>query len=82
MKKFIVFSISFLALFVVFQVLSGYFMTLFYTPDMTGAWSQSGSLSSSVVIKGSSTFSPILLAMLAATIAYFSPKIFIKNSSN
>ncbi|WP_217589509.1 hypothetical protein [Lentibacillus saliphilus] len=82
MKKFIVFSISFLVLFVAFQVISGYFITLFYTPDMTDAWSQSGSLSSNVVIKGSSTFSPILLAMLAATIAYFSPKIFIKKSSN
>ncbi|GAB4075226.1 hypothetical protein GCM10028778_27300 [Barrientosiimonas marina] len=81
MKKFIVFSISFIALFAVFQILSGYFMTLFYTPDMTSAWSQSGSLSSSVTIAGSSSFSPLLLAFLAAGIAYFSPKIFIKNSS-
>lgn len=82
MKKFIVFAVSFLVLFVAFQVTSGYFMTLFYTPDMEAAWNQSESLSSSVVIKGSPTFTPILLAMLAATIAYFSPKLFIKNSSN
>lgn len=82
MKKFIVFTISFLVLFVAFQVISSYFMTLFYTPDLTSAWNQSGSLFSSVVMKGSSSFSPILLAMMAAIIAYFSPKLFIKNSSN
>lgn len=57
MKKFIVFSISFLALFIAFQVISGYFMTLFYTPDMADAWNQSGSLSSSVVMKGNPSFS-------------------------
>lgn len=82
MKKFIVFSISFLALFVAFQVLSDYLMTLFYTPDMEAVWNQSRSLSSSVVIKGSPSFTPIFLAMLATTIACFSPKLFIKNSNN
>lgn len=81
MKKYIVFSISFLTLFLVFQVLSGYFMTLFYTPDMTSAWNQSGGLSSNVVIKGSSYLFPILLALLSATIAYFTPRLFMKNSS-
>ncbi|MUV39844.1 hypothetical protein JNUCC1_03728 [Lentibacillus sp. JNUCC-1] len=82
MKKFIVFSISFLVLFGAFQVISGYFMTLFYTSDVPSAWGQSGSLSSSVIIKESPSFSPFLLAFFAATIAYFAPKIFIKNSSN
>lgn len=82
MKKFIMFSISFLVLFVAFQVISSYFMTLFYTPDLVGAWNLSGSLFSSDVIKGSTSFPLILLAMLAAIIAYFSPKLFIKNSGN
>ncbi|MGM8211281.1 hypothetical protein ACLIBH_00660 [Virgibacillus sp. W0430] len=82
MKNFIVFSISFLALFAAFQVISGYLMTLFFTPDMTTVWRQSGSLSSSDVIKGNPSLSPFLSAFFAATIAYFSPKLFVKNSRN
>lgn len=81
MKKYIVFSISFITLFVLFQVLSGYLMTLFYTPDMTSAWNQVGGLSSSVVIKGGSSFLPLFLTFLAATIAYFSPRLLMKNNS-
>lgn len=81
MKKYIVFSISFIFLFVVFQILYGYLLTLFYTPDIMGAWNQAGSLSSNGIIKGSSFFIPLFFAFLAATIAYFTPKIFIKNNS-
>lgn len=78
MKKYIIFAISFVFLFIVFQILSGYFLTLFYTPDITEAWNQAGNLPSSVVIKGSSSFIPLFFAFLAATLAYFTPKIFVK----
>lgn len=81
MKKYIVFSISFITLFVVFQFLSGYLMTLFYTPDMTNAWNQIGSLSNNVVIKGSTSLLPLFLAFLAATMAYFSPRLLLKNNN-
>jgi len=77
MKKYIIFAISFIVLFSVFLILSGFFLTLFYTPDITEAWNQSGNLPSSVIIKGSS-FIPLFLAFLAATLAYFTPRIFVK----
>ncbi len=81
MKKYIIFGISFIILFSAFQILSGYFLTLFYTPDITGAWNQAGNLSSNVVIKGGSFINPLFFAFLAATIAYFTPKIFVKNNN-
>lgn len=77
MKKYIIFAISFIVLFLVFQkILSGYFLTLFYTPDITEAWNQAGHSSSGVVIQGGSSFIPLFFAFLAATLAYFTPKIF------
>lgn len=81
MKNFLVFFISVLALFIIIQVLSGYFMTLFYTPDITSAWNQSGSLSSSVTIKGSSSLFIFLLALLTGTIAYFSLRYWNKSNN-
>jgi len=81
MKEYIIFSLSFIVLFVIFQTLSGYFSTAFYTPDITSAWNQSDGLSSNVVIKGGSSFISLLFAFIAATIAYFTPWIFIKNNS-
>jgi|GEM_PF-1323011 len=77
-KKYIIFAISFIVLFLVFQMVSGYFLTLFYTPDITEAWNQAGNLSSSVVMKGSFPFISLFFAFLAATLAYFTPKIFVK----
>ncbi len=77
-KKYIIFAISFIILLSAFQMLSGYFMTLYYTPNITETWNQSGHLSSNVVIKGSSSFIPLFFAFLAATFAYFTPKIFVK----
>ena len=81
MKKYIIFALSFIVFFVVFQILSGYFLTLFYTPDIMSAWDQAEGSSSNVVIKGGSSFIPLLIAFLAATIAYFTPRMFIKNNS-
>ncbi|MDY0404337.1 hypothetical protein P5G51_001940 [Virgibacillus sp. 179-BFC.A HS] len=78
MKKYIIFAISFIILFSAFQILSGYFLTLFFTPDITEAWNQAGNLPNSVVMKGTSSFIPLFFAFLAATLAYFTPKIFVK----
>lgn len=81
MKRYLVFSMSFILLFMVFQVLFGVFLTFFYTPDLTSAWNQVEHLPSSVVIKGNSSLFPFLFAFLAATAAYFTPRIFMNNNS-
>ena len=80
-KRYIVFSISFIILFVLFQVLSGYFLTLFYTSDPTSAWDKSESLPSNIAIKGRFSFIPLLFSFLAATIAYFIPEFFVKRTN-
>lgn len=78
MKKYIIFAISFILLFSLFQVLSGLVLTLTYTPDMEEAWNMSAGLPQESVIKGSSSpfFLTLLLAFLSATIAYVIPKKF------
>lgn len=79
MKKYIVFLISFVISFVLLQLIYGAVLLFNYTPDIAGAWDQVGSLSSSVVITGSTSFMPVLfVALLAATVAYFTPKLFMK----
>lgn len=81
MKKYLIFAISFIVLFFAFQIFSGYFLTLFYTPNIKEAWNQAGNLPSSVVMKGSSSFIQLFFAFFAATIAYFTPKMFEKINS-
>ncbi|MEN1968366.1 hypothetical protein WMZ97_09865 [Lentibacillus sp. N15] len=71
MKKYMIFAISFIVLFSVFQVLSGMFLTSLYTPDIEDAWNMSDNLSQVVVMKGSSFFPALLVPFLSATIAYF-----------
>lgn len=81
MIRYILFAISFLVLFTVFQVLAGYVATLLYTPDIANAWKEAGHASSEVVITGSSRIISLILAFLAATFAYFLPNLFVKKSS-
>lgn len=73
MKKFIVFSISFIFLFMFIQIGYGMIQTVAYTPDMESAWIMSDGLSQDVVLKSSSD-SPIptiIAALLAAVISLF-----------
>lgn len=74
MKRYIVFTISFIALFFAFQILLGYVATLLYIPDITSAWNQAGNLSSHVVMKGFSFIIPLSIAFIAATMAYIISK--------
>src|SRR5699024_7219674 len=62
MIRYILFAISFLVLFTVFQVLAGYVATLLYTPDISSAWKEAGHASSEVVITGSSRIISLILA--------------------
>lgn len=73
MKKYIVFAISFILLFSLFQVISGIILTSIYTPDVTEAWNLTANLSQEVVIKGNHSFFGLifLVAFLTASIAYF-----------
>jgi len=88
MKKYIVFAISFILLFslfeFLFQVLSGILSTFMYTPDMEEAWNSSANLSQEVVIKSNhrSFLLTLFIAFLSATIAYFIPKKFMRNDND
>lgn len=73
MKKFFVFAATFIILFILFQMLAGMLITLAYTPDFSGAWAQASNLPAKTTIlsgQGSFIFT-VLLALLAASIAYF-----------
>ncbi|MFD2043078.1 hypothetical protein ACFSTA_02010 [Ornithinibacillus salinisoli] len=81
MKKYIIFAISFILLFSLFEILSGMLLTTMYTPDITEAWNTSANLSQEVVIKGgtSNFLLTLFFAFLSATIAYFIPKKIINS---
>ncbi|HLR68231.1 hypothetical protein [Virgibacillus alimentarius] len=76
MKRYFIFAISFILLFLLFQVLSGMLLTFTYTPDVDDAWNMSANLSQEVIIKSSQSSFLLLLfiAFLSATIAYFISK--------
>ncbi|WP_047981826.1 hypothetical protein [Ornithinibacillus contaminans] len=83
MKKYIIFALSFIVLFSVFQVLSGFFLTLIYTPDMADAWKLSSNLSKETSISGHSSYLlAFVIAFLSATIAYFVPKMMKDKNNN
>ena len=72
MKKYLVFIVSFIVMYTVFQILSGMFLTWIYTPDMSSAWFMSADLSQGTLITGSNSLGlPLLTAVLAASGAYF-----------
>ncbi|MBP1970165.1 ABC-type Fe3+ transport system permease subunit [Virgibacillus natechei] len=85
MKSYIIFAISFVLLFSLFQVLSGIILTITYTPDIEEVWNMSANLPDEVVMQGSSSssfFYTLFIAFLSATIAYFIPKKFTKHSNS
>jgi len=88
MKKYIVFTISFMLLFsllvVSAEILSGVFLTSMHTPDVIEAWNESATLHQQTkIISSSSPFPLILLfALLSVTIAYFISKRYAKRIRN
>lgn len=76
MKKYIVFAASFIILFILFQTLAGMIVTLAYMPDFSEAWAVTGNLpAKTTILSGQGSFIlTLLLALLAASIAYFIPK--------
>ncbi|MFD2629473.1 hypothetical protein [Oceanobacillus kapialis] len=81
MKKYLLFLFSFILLFLLFQVVTGLILTFAYTPDIEGAWNRSAILpkETSIVTDQVSFLVPLVPAFLAASIAYFIPKLFLKN---
>lgn len=72
MKKYIIFALSFILLFSFFQVISGMFLTMMYTPNIEKAWELTTSLSQEVVITRnySDYWLNFLIAFVSASIAY------------
>ncbi|MDV2686160.1 hypothetical protein RYX56_17460 [Alkalihalophilus lindianensis] len=74
MKKYTVFIFSFVLLFIVLQILSGWLLTAFYTPD----FSLKNIGVSQEVRFGQTSIIPLLATLSIATLAYFlSQKLFV-----
>lgn len=76
MKRLIVFTVSFILLFSLWQIGSGLFLTLFYTPNIESAWESSANLSSDTLLTGNgvSIISSLLIVLISAIIARRIPK--------
>lgn len=67
MKKYMIFIISFTALYTVFQLSSGAILTALYKPDL----SSMQSISNQEVLFEGTSYIPLLFIFLSSTIAYF-----------
>jgi hypothetical protein len=67
LKKYVVFILSFVLLYTVFQILSGYILTALYTPDL---YSINNNVSQEVVF-GQTSIISFLATLLVASVAYF-----------
>ncbi|MDQ0273909.1 hypothetical protein [Cytobacillus purgationiresistens] len=77
MKNYVVFIISFSLLYLAVNILSGWFLTAFYTPNLSLV---NNNVSQEVVFGQAKTI-PFIIILLVASIAYyFSRKIFTSNS--
>lgn len=79
MKKYVVFIVSFSLLYMVVQLVSGWLLTAFYTPDLS---SVKGDVGQEVEF-GQTSIVPFLAVLFVATLAYFfSQKIFTAKNNN
>lgn len=70
MKKYLVFAGIFCASFLVFQAAAGMIWTLFYTPDISAAWQQTGALSSETMLVKASAVSPFIIAVASLAVTF------------
>ncbi|GAE26647.1 hypothetical protein JCM9140_2731 [Halalkalibacter wakoensis JCM 9140] len=74
MKRYIVFILSFVLLYIVFQILSGWIVTALYTPDLSSI-NRHGSQE---VVFGQTSIIPFFSTLFVATLAYLlSQKLFV-----
>ncbi|MBO9131532.1 hypothetical protein [Bacillus sp. 165] len=78
MKKILMFSVSFILLFVALNVFSGMLLTVLYQPDIANQWSNISKLPNEVVFAESSSVSPIIITMLSVIIAFVIQNRFAK----
>ncbi|MEE6450089.1 hypothetical protein RAH41_05885 [Gottfriedia acidiceleris] len=78
MKKILLFSVSFILVFVALNVFSGMLLTVFYQPDIANQWSNISKLPNEVVFVESSSVSPFIITMLSVIIAFVIQNRFAK----
>ncbi|MFD4705133.1 hypothetical protein ACFWM3_09705 [Gottfriedia sp. NPDC058432] len=78
MKKILLFSVSFILLFVALNVFLGMLLTVFYQPDIANQWSDISKLPHEVVFVESSSVSPFIITMLSVIIAFVIQNRFAK----
>lgn len=71
MKKFIIFIGSFIFLLGVFQIISGFILTSLYQPALEEGWHMRAVLPSEITLTGNPIISQMIIAVLAASLAYF-----------
>lgn len=81
MKKFSFYIITFAVSFVLLQIVSGLFLTIFYTPDLSSAWHQELNTSNKIIFGNTLSISAFIIATISAVIAYFLTSLF-QNSNN
>ncbi|MGG0655437.1 hypothetical protein [Rummeliibacillus pycnus] len=82
MKNFMIFIISFIVLFCMTQVLSGFFLTSIYHPNLSESWLTSSYLLQEISF-GNTTFLPsIIMAVFSVIIAYFMTQLFKRFSNS
>ncbi|WP_080873659.1 hypothetical protein [Oceanobacillus timonensis] len=70
MKKYLVVAGIFCASFLVFQFAAGILLTLFYTPDISVAWQQTGTLSSETTLVRGNVISPLIIAVTSVLVTF------------
>ena len=74
MKKYLYFIVTFAAIFIALQILSGAALMAMYTPDMSVAmWGTSGNIEST-----NNILSPVVLAIIALSATFGAFKVFSK----
>jgi hypothetical protein len=74
LKRYVVFILSFVLLYIVFQILSGWILTALYTPDLSSI----NNNASQEVVFGQTSVIPFFVTLLVATLAYLlSQKLFV-----
>lgn len=76
MKRVFLFIGVFAATYLIVQIAFGSFMTLFYTPNVSDAWKEAGSLSSTITLMSFPSILPMIATlMISGAIAYLATKL-------
>lgn len=78
LKRFFVFSLSFIILYFVMQVLTGFIVTLLYVPNIAKAWNTDGALFQTITLQGKSFPISIIFVLISVAIAYFIQRKFVR----